>query len=223
MCRRCGSMCGYAPSNDLELGFWCSGPVDQQADSAAMCALPLHNQSLPQFQQPCALPSSSVCPETQHRYWARVVQCTHSELEHGVAWIALNNPKTTLVDFKALPLHVVMHHGHGSICEYVQSDDLEPRARRGGALAQPAGGASATSATQPIHHPTHSDRSPPPTARIGSKLGRNIEHWWYDRSPANWSAAIPRSPEITQDIYQWFQGSHSTRGHFGLKQTTSQV
>ena len=60
---------------------------------------------------------------------------------------------------------------------------------------------SATSATQPIQLPTHSDRSPPPTARIGPKLGRNIEHWWYDGSQANRSTAIPRSPAISQDIY----------------------
>ena len=99
----------------------------------------------------------------------------------------------------------LMRRGRGSTREYVQRDNLEPRARCGGAPARQAGGAatrgSATSATQPIQLPTHSDRSPPPTARIGSKLGRNIEHWWYDRSPANWSAAIPRSPAITQDIY----------------------
>ena len=50
---------------------------------------------------------------------------------------------------------------------------------------------SATSATQPIQHPTHSDCSPLLTARIGPKLSRNIEHWWYDGSPANRSAAIP--------------------------------
>ena len=50
---------------------------------------------------------------------------------------------------------------------------------------------SATSATQPIQLPTHSDRSPLLTARIGPKLGRNIEHWWYHRSPVNRSAAIP--------------------------------
>ena len=60
---------------------------------------------------------------------------------------------------------------------------------------------SATSATQPIQHPTHSNRSPPLTARICPKLGRNIEHWWYDGSPVNQSAAIPRSPAISQDIY----------------------
>ena len=60
---------------------------------------------------------------------------------------------------------------------------------------------SATSATQPIQLPTHSDRSPPPTARIGPKLGRNIEHWWYDGSPANRSTAIPQSPAISQHIY----------------------
>ena len=82
---------------------------------------------------------------------------------------------------------------------------------------------SATSATQPIQLPTHSDRSPLPTARIGPKLGRNIEHWWYDGSPANRSAAIPQSLAISQDIYLWLQGSHSARGHSGLKQTTSQV
>ena len=78
---------------------------------------------------------------------------------------------------------------------------------------------SATSATQPIQLPTHSDRSPPPTAQIGPKLGRNIEHWWYDGSPANRSTAIPRSLAISQDIYLWLQGSHSARGHSGLKQT----
>ena len=50
---------------------------------------------------------------------------------------------------------------------------------------------SATSATQPIQLPTHSDRSPPLTAQIGPKLGRNIEHWWYDGSPVNRSTAIP--------------------------------
>ena len=35
---------------------------------------------------------------------------------------------------------------------------------------------SATSATQPIQLPTHSNHSPPPTAQIGPKLGRNIKH-----------------------------------------------
>ena len=122
---------------------------------------------------------------------------------------------------------MVMHRRRGSMCEYVQRDDLEPRARCGGAPARQAGGTAMRAAQPPQpHNPSssqHCDRSPPPTARIGPKLGRNIEHWWYDRSPANRSAAIPRSPAITQDIYQWFQGSHSVRGHSGLKQTTSQV
>ena len=114
---------------------------------------------------------------------------------------------------------------HARICAEGQLRAQSPMRRSTGPTGQWRGDArsSATSATQPIQLPTHSDHSPPPTARIGPKLGRNIEHWWYDRSPANWSAAIPRSPAITQDIYQWFQGSHSARGHSGLKQTTSQV
>ena len=120
-----------------------------------------------------------------------------------------------------------MRRRRGSMREYVQRDDLaqSPMRRSAGPTGRWRGDArgSATSATQPIQLPTHSDRSPPLTAWIGPKLGRNIEHWWYDRSPANRSAAIPRSPAITQDIYQWCQGSHSARGHSGLKQTTSQV
>ena len=73
----------------------------------------------------------------------------------------------------------------------------------------------------PHINPTSSDHPPSPTGRISPKIDRNIEHWWYDRSPANWSATIPRSPAITQDIYEWFQGSHSVHRHSGLKQTTS--
>ena len=95
----------------------------------------------------------------------------------------------------------LMRRARGSTREYAQSDDLEPRARRGGAPARQAGGAG-TRDSQPHHISTQlRDRTPLPTPRIGPKLGRNIEHWWYDESPANRSAVIPRSPAITQDIY----------------------
>ena len=43
----------------------------------------------------------------------------------------------------------------------------------------------------PHINPTSSDHPPSPTGRISPKINRNIEHWWYDRSPANWSATIP--------------------------------
>ena len=111
-----------------------------------------------------------------------------------------------------------MRRGRGSTCKYVQRDDLEPRARRSGAPARQAGGA-ATRAAQPPqpHNPSNSQHTA--TAQIGPKLGRNIEHWWYNGSPANRSTAIPRSLAISQDIYLWLQGSHSARGHSGLKQT----
>ena len=111
---------------------------------------------------------------------------------------------------------------HAQICAEEQLRAQSPMRRGAGPTGWWRGDvrSSATSATQPIQLPTHSDHSPPPTARIGPKLGRNIEHWWYDGSPVNRSTAIPRSPAISQDIYQWFQGSHSARGHSGLKQTT---
>ena len=92
---------------------------------------------------------------------------------------------------------------HARICAEEQLRAQSPMRRSAGLTGWWCGDArgSATSATQPIKHPTHSDRSPPPTARIGPKLGKNIKHWWYDGSPANRSAAIPRSLAISQDIY----------------------
>jgi hypothetical protein len=146
--------------------------------------------------------------------------------------LACGEPFVSLGAF-ALPSYAILYllcadapraRKHVRICAEGQLRAQSPMRRSAGLTGRWHGDArsSATSAT-PIQLPTHSDRSPPPTARISPKLGRNIEHWWYDRSPANRSATIPRSPAITQDIYQWIQGSHSARGHSGLKQTTSQV
>ena len=45
-----------------------------------------------------------------------------------------------------------MHCRRGSTCEYVQRDDFEPRARRGGAPARQAGGAAKCVAQPPQPH-----------------------------------------------------------------------
>ena len=102
MRRRRGSTRGYAPSNDLEQGVRRSGAAGRRADGAATRALQPHLRLILRFRRPRALPTSSDRPETQHEYRAQVVRRAHSESERGVAWIALNNPKTPLVDFKAL-------------------------------------------------------------------------------------------------------------------------
>ena len=54
----------------------------------------------------------------------------------------------------------MMRHRRGSMCKYVQRDDLEPRARCGGAPARQAGGA-ATRAAQPPqpHNPSNSQHT----------------------------------------------------------------
>ena len=113
----------------------------------------------------------------------------------------------------------MMCHRCGSTRRYVLSSDLELGAGRGRAVAQQASSGECARLTPHIN-PTSSNHPPSPTGRISPKIDRNIEHWWYDRSPANWSTTIPRSPAITQDIYEWFQGSHSVRRHSSLKQTT---
>ena len=53
-----------------------------------------------------------------------------------------------------------MCHGRGSMCEYVQRDDLEPRARRSGAPARQAGGAAMRAAQPPQpHNPSNSQHT----------------------------------------------------------------
>ena len=59
-------------------------------------------QLIPLFRQPCTLSASSDRPETHQQYQARVERCAYSKSERVIAWIALNNPKTTQVDFKTL-------------------------------------------------------------------------------------------------------------------------
>ena len=49
-----------------------------------------------------------------------------------------------------------MRHRHGSTREYVQRDDLEPRARRSGAPARQAGGTATRLAQPPQPHNTSS-------------------------------------------------------------------
>ena len=182
MRRRHGSTHRYAHSEDLEQEVRCSGATDHRSDRAAKRALQPPLQLIPSFRQPCTFSAHSDRPKTRQERQARVVRHAHSKSERVDAPQAWQ---------------------HARIC-------AEGRLRAQSLMWRSAGltgrwrsnaRGSATSATQPIQLPTHCDRSPPPTARIGPKLGRNIEHWWYDRSPANQSAVIPRSPAITQDIY----------------------
>ena len=89
----------------------------------------------------------------------------------------------------------------GSMREYAQSDDLKPNVaerltgwQRGNVRGNPR-----LSATQHIN-PTSSECTPSPTPQISPKLGRNIEHWWYDGSPMNQSAVPLGSPSITPKL-----------------------
>ena len=156
---------------------------------------------------------------TIDKYKARLVACGFTQI-FRVDYFSTYSPVAKLTSFRTIlaiaarynwdiesfdfnGADVPQARQHARICAEGRLRAQSPMRRSAGPTGRWRGDAhgSATSATQPIQLPTHSDRSPPPTARIGSKLGRNIEHWWYDRSPANWSAAIPRSPAITQDIY----------------------
>ena len=92
--RRRGSTRGYAYSEDLETGVRHSGATTR--------ALQPPLRLIPSFRRPCAFSARSDRPETRQERQARVVRCAHSESERVVAWIALNNTKTTLVVFKSL-------------------------------------------------------------------------------------------------------------------------
>ena len=102
MHRRHGSMHGYAHSEDLETGVRCSRATDRQADGVVTCVLQPPLQLIPSFRRPCAFSARSDRPETRQERRAQVVQRAHSESEHVVTQIALNNTKTTLVVFKSL-------------------------------------------------------------------------------------------------------------------------
>ena len=101
-----------APNKDLKQGFQCNGVADWWADGAATCMLLPPLQLMQQFQWPCTLSAGSNRPETQHEYQAQVVWCAHSKSERVITWITLNNPKTTLVDFKTLTAHDIGHLWH---------------------------------------------------------------------------------------------------------------
>ena len=115
----------------------------------------------------------------------------------------LNNLVIFQVLVSVVDVDVPRARQHVRICAEGRLRAQSPMRRSAGPTGRWHGNVrgSATSATQPIQLPTHSNRSPPPTAQIGPKLGRNIEHWWYDGSPVNRSAAIPRSQAISQHIY----------------------
>ena len=105
MRRRRGSMRGYVHSEDLEQEVQRSGVTDRQTDGAAKHTLQPPLRLIPSFRQPHAFSAHSNRPKTRQERQARVVRCAHSELERVIAWIALNNTKTTLVVFKSLTAH----------------------------------------------------------------------------------------------------------------------
>ena len=78
MCRRHGSMCRYALSEDLELEVQCSGATDCWSNGAATCALQPPLQLIPSFWWPRAFSACSDCPETQQERQPWVVWCAHS-------------------------------------------------------------------------------------------------------------------------------------------------
>ena len=107
-----------------------------------------------------------------------------------------------MIELNAMAL--VMRHGRGSMCKYAQSDDLKPRAQRGGAPARQAGGAATHMAQPPqphnpsitqhtaTAHPRRLLRSAPNSVEISS-IGGTMDPQQI--------GAIPRSPAISQDIY----------------------
>ena len=106
MRRRRSSTRGYAHSEDLETGVRRSGAMDRRADGVTTRALQLPLRLIPSFRRPHTFSARSDRPETRQERRAQVIRRTHSESERVVAWIALNNPKTTLVDSKSLTEHV---------------------------------------------------------------------------------------------------------------------
>ena len=96
----------YIHSEDLEQEAQCSGATDRQADRATTRALQPPLRLIPSFRRLRAFSASSDRPETRQERQARVVRRAHSESEHVVARIALNNTKTTLVVFKSLTVRV---------------------------------------------------------------------------------------------------------------------
>ena len=103
-CRH-GSMHRYVHSEDLEQEVRRSGATDRRTDRAARRMLQPPLQLIPSFRQPRTFFACSDRPETQQERQARVVQHAHSESEHVITRIALNNTKTTLVVCKTLTAH----------------------------------------------------------------------------------------------------------------------
>ena len=102
MRRRRGSTRRYAHSEDLETGVRRSGATDRRADGATTRALQPPLRLIRSFRRPHAFSARSDRPETRQERRAQVIRRAHSESERVVAWIALNNTKTTLVVFKSL-------------------------------------------------------------------------------------------------------------------------
>ena len=98
MRHRRGSTRGYAHSEDLETGVRRSGATTR--------ALQPPLRLIPSFRWPRAFSAHSDRPETRQERRAQVIRRAHSESERAVAWIALNNTKTTLVVFKSLTARV---------------------------------------------------------------------------------------------------------------------
>ena len=103
---RRGSMCRYAPCNDLEPGARPDRAAARQAGGVATCApqpQPQHyHHTTSTFQQPRAAHQRSDRPQTWLKHQALVVRPLPSESARCASRIALNNTKSDLGGFKAL-------------------------------------------------------------------------------------------------------------------------
>ena len=110
----------------------------------------------------------------------------------------------------------------GSMRGNAPSSDLEPGARRSGAVARPAGGVATRDSQPRPHHPPpqlqvtmrprHLIGSPSNSARISS-MGHTTDP---QRIRAQWR---PDPPQSHQNCLGQFQGSQGARWHPRLKQT----
>ena len=116
----------------------------------------------------------------------------------------------------------MMRRRCGSMRGNAPSSDLEPGARRSGAVARPAGGvATRDSQPRPHHPPPQLQVTMRPRHLIGSPSNSaRISSMGHTTDPQRIRAQRrPDPPQSHQNCLRQFQGSQGARGHFRLKQT----